>query len=125
VAFVVIRYLNGFGSTLHWDGHHFVSDFIISKYPPSLVFRLLTLGIMFFIWTLFIQYKPKLNMFLFKPLIIFGQTSLFFYIVHLYICMALVLIFMGKMFLSIFSNRGTFGFWVLYHITFCVVYTNN
>ena len=85
-AAFILRYLNGFGNFLHWYGTPFGSDFfILSKYPPSLVFILFTLGIMFLVWSVFIYYESKLNLRIFHPLITFGQTSLFFYVVHLYV----------------------------------------
>ncbi|HBQ21536.1 MAG: hypothetical protein A2Z91_02175 [Deltaproteobacteria bacterium GWA2_38_16] len=80
----VLRYMNGFGNTLHWYGSPFGSDFfILSKYPPSLVFSGFILGIMFLIWALFIHTESKFSRW--NPLVVFGQVALFFYLVHLYL----------------------------------------
>ena len=60
--------------------------FLLSKYPPSIVFLLWTLGGMFIVLGLAFylqshQWFKKLT----KPLVIFGTTPLYFYCAHLYL----------------------------------------
>jgi uncharacterized membrane protein len=81
----------------------------VTKYPPSLSFSVLTLGVI--LLSLFFLYKGE-NLFRHRlnPLLVFGQSALFFYIVHLYI-----FAFMGLMFAG---HDGTslsrmYGFWLL------------
>lgn len=59
-----------------------ISFFTLVKYPPSIVFALLTCGINLVLLFLFsaIAEKPWL-----KPIKVFGQTAMFYYIAHLYI----------------------------------------
>jgi hypothetical protein len=55
----------------------------VTKYPPSLVFLLLTLGIDLLLLALLSRSDSLLGQR--SPLLIFGQVALFFYIVHLYL----------------------------------------
>jgi len=56
----------------------------LTKYPPSLPFLLLTLGIDLLILGLLSRSEETLKRFG-KPLLAFGRAALFFYIVHLYV----------------------------------------
>ena len=57
------------------------------KYPPSLVFWLLSLGTNLSLLALFTRLPAR------NPLIVFGQTPLFFYLAHLYLLTALAFAF--------------------------------
>jgi uncharacterized membrane protein len=60
----------------------------VSKYPPSLSFAALELGIMFLcLAALFAFYRNKTANTL-NPLTVYGQTPLFFYIVHVHLLAA-------------------------------------
>ncbi|OFZ53590.1 MAG: hypothetical protein A3D92_07655 [Bacteroidetes bacterium RIFCSPHIGHO2_02_FULL_44_7] len=100
LLFFLVRAVNGFGNFLPWVNLFSREFFILSKYPPSLDFSLVTLGLMFLIWSLIMDFEhvipsPKGLVILSpkgegshrvcQPLLLFGQTSLFFYIVHLYL----------------------------------------
>jgi uncharacterized membrane protein len=56
----------------------------MSKYPPALVYSLMELGLMALLLVVFMRYErrmqspPRAG----NPLLVFGQTSLFFYVVH-------------------------------------------
>ena len=84
VAFVVLRMLNLYGDPNPWSVQ---SNFLYTllsfinchKYPPSLLFLLMTLGPAILLLELFERRKFKLL----KPLVLFGQVPLFFYVVHL------------------------------------------
>ena len=84
VAFVVLRALNLYGDSNPWsvqsNGLYTLLSFVnCHKYPPSLLFLLMTLGPAILLLELFEHRKFKLL----KPLVLFGQVPLFFYIAHL------------------------------------------
>ncbi|MFC2155618.1 DUF1624 domain-containing protein [Acidobacteriota bacterium] len=81
VLFFVIRTIGGFGST-HSPQPGWIGFFNVTKYPPSLVFILITLGINLLL--LFVLEKINLGK-IAKPLLTFGRTAFFFYILHLYL----------------------------------------
>jgi uncharacterized membrane protein len=56
----------------------------LTKYPPSLAFILVTLGIDLVILALLSRMEEILRRWG-KPVLVFGRTALFFYIVHLYV----------------------------------------
>jgi len=104
--FILLRGLNGFGNFHVWRGT-VISFLNVNKYPPSLSFISLTLGINLILLYIFQQgkmYLPKMG----KPLIAFGQVALFFYIGHLYIYAAI-----GLLFKTGVSYALTYGIWFL------------
>lgn len=66
------------------DDASFVQWLHMSKYPPALVYSLFELGLMALFLVAFLQYErrmrgaPRSR----NPLLVFGQTALFFYFVH-------------------------------------------
>jgi len=91
VAFVALRYSNLYGDFVHWRFHDTalftVMSFIdTSKYPPSLLFLLMTLGPTLLLLRAFDGGVPSL----FRPALVFGKVPLFFYIVHFYVIHLLV-----------------------------------
>ena len=56
----------------------------LTKYPPSLAFILVTLGIDLLLLALLSRKEEILEKWG-KPLVVFGRTALFFYVVHLYV----------------------------------------
>jgi uncharacterized membrane protein len=54
------------------------------KYPPSLVFWSISLGIALLLLSLLCRLPEKVKS-AWSPLIVFGQTPLFFYLVHFYV----------------------------------------
>lgn len=85
-SFIVIRGINIYGNPKAWSFQsnllNTILDFInCEKYPPSLAYLLITLGIAFLLIYLFEQ---KTTRFL-KPLVVFGRVPLFFYIIHLWL----------------------------------------
>lgn len=81
-GFLVIRYLDGFGNILPRPGNSWIDFLNVIKYPPSISFTLLTMGINLILLDLFARANSSLRSF-FYPLVVFGQVPLFFYIVHL------------------------------------------
>jgi uncharacterized membrane protein len=90
--FVLLRGFNLYGETLPWQvqssGLLTLMDlFNVTKYPPSLNFLLLTLGVMcWFLW----WFERPMPAVLRRVLADFGAAPMFFYLLHLY---ALLLIY--------------------------------
>jgi uncharacterized membrane protein len=84
VAFVIIRYLDGFGNIRPRMGNTWIDFLNPVKYPPSITFTLLTTGVNLIILGLLGQVDERLQRF-FQPLVVFGQASLFFYLIHLFL----------------------------------------
>ena len=89
--FIAIRFINIYGDPLKWSHQKsalftFLSFINTTKYPLSLLFTLLFLGIMFLI--LFISEKVK-NRFT-EILTVYGKVPLFYFIIHLFIIHSLM-----------------------------------
>lgn len=85
-SFVVIRGINIYGDPQPWLIQSTFLNTILSfikcnKYPPSLAYLLITLGIAFLLLYIF----ENQNLSFLKPLIILGRVPLFFYIIHLWL----------------------------------------
>lgn len=73
-GFVVLRFANVYGDPVPWDGS-VLSFFRVTKYPPSLQFLLMTLGPALVVLSRF-------ERFAWEPLLVFGRTPLFYFLVH-------------------------------------------
>jgi len=80
-----IRSANAYGNMgVLRDDTTIVQWLHMSKYPPALVFSLMELGLMALLLVFFLRHErrmtgpPREN----NPLLVFGQTSLFFYMAH-------------------------------------------
>ncbi|MCI8212311.1 hypothetical protein AUC61_22515 [Pseudomonas sp. S25] len=93
VLFFLLRLVNGYGEKPWSVGETGVqtvmSFFNITKYPPSLLFLSLTLGIgmLLLVW-----FEKAAGRAWFKPLLVFGAAPMFFYLLHLYVLKILYLI---------------------------------
>ncbi|MCQ2997520.1 DUF1624 domain-containing protein [Pseudomonas syringae] len=91
--FFLLRLVNGYGEKPWSIGETTVqtvmSFFNITKYPPSLLFLSLTLGIgmLLLVW-----FEKAAGRVWFKPLLVFGAAPMFFYLLHLYVLKILYLI---------------------------------
>ena len=81
VLFPIVRWAGGFGNFQKPAGSDMIDFFNIVKYPPSLVYTLLTLGINSVILYLFETFQQRLPG-LQNPLLVFGKTALYFYLAH-------------------------------------------
>lgn len=85
LAFAALRALNGFGDPAPWSPHErgawaTVAAFANpSKYPPSLMFQLMTLGLALPLVPLLARWRGPSS----KALLVFGQVPMFFYLLHL------------------------------------------
>lgn len=84
LIFLVVRYLDGFGNILPRMGNTWIDFLNLVKYPPSLTFTLLTMGVNLVLLGLFAKASQKVQTF-FYPLVVYGRVPLFFYIVHLFL----------------------------------------
>jgi uncharacterized membrane protein len=86
VLFAVLRGLDGFGNMLLWRYDNSLVQWLhVSKYPPSLSFVALELGLMAILLALLfvVQDRRGNRPAAQGPLLIFGQTALFFYLAHI------------------------------------------
>ncbi|MDQ3202110.1 MAG: hypothetical protein M3Q94_08105, partial [Pseudomonadota bacterium] len=108
IGFVALRLFNGYGEAPWHEGETAVqtlmSFFNITKYPPSLLFVMLTLsvGCLLLLWFERLHHTRWL-----RPLTVFGSAPMFFYLLHLYVLKVLYLIAVALA----GPNQGTlFGF---------------
>lgn len=93
VGFVLIRYLNVYGekpwASLDSGVHTFMSFMSLTKYPPSLMFLMPTVGagLLLLAWFQRLEGQPVL-----KLLSLYGGAPMFFYVLHLLVLKALYLI---------------------------------
>lgn len=98
VGFVVLRWLNVYGNPFPWSAQRsplwtLVSFLNTQKYPPSLLFLLMTLGPALLLLRAFDAGTPRLL----RPALAFGKVPLFFYVLHFYLIhlLAVVLCYVG------------------------------
>ena len=84
ILFVVVRVTGTFGNIRTASGPGWIIFLNVVKYPPSLVFILLTLGVDLLLLAGFSRIGSGLRT-IFRPVVILGQNALFFYILHLYL----------------------------------------
>lgn len=83
VLFVVIRSIDGYGNLfMYLEGDTLVQWLHISKYPPSLAYTLLELGLMAMILAVMIRIEPFIGIRKNGFVLVYGQTALFFYLAH-------------------------------------------
>lgn len=101
---LVLRGFNSYGETLPWETQATLVQSVMSflnftKYPPSLHFLLITLGVMCFMLRWMESWRHTFG----RILLVFGSVPMFFYIVHLY---ALLLLYSVAI-LLFGANQGT------------------
>ncbi len=86
LAFVVLRAINGYGDPAPWRSfpntlQTMLSFFNVSKYPPSLLFVLVTLGVSWLSLPLLERLRGPIA----NVLLAFGRTPLFTFVLHIYV----------------------------------------
>ncbi|HEV8082208.1 MAG TPA: heparan-alpha-glucosaminide N-acetyltransferase domain-containing protein [Chitinophagaceae bacterium] len=86
ILFIIIRAINIYGDPFPFTKQKnslftFLSFMNITKYPPSLIFCLVTLGIMFILLSCVEGMKNKFT----EITIVYGKVPLFYFIIHWYI----------------------------------------
>ena len=84
LAFIVIRNIDGFGNIRPRIGDRWIDFLNVVKYPPSMTFSLLTMGLNLLLLRLFAMAGEQVQWFL-RPLTVFGRAPLFFYVFHLFL----------------------------------------
>ena len=86
LLFLIMRIVNVYGDPLPWKTYQDFSKTILSslntnKYPPSLLFSLMTLGPAF----IFLAFSENVSGPFVRFFSVFGRVPFFFYIIHLYV----------------------------------------
>jgi uncharacterized membrane protein len=84
LLFLLVRLSASFGNIHPVNTWNWITFLNVTKYPPSLAYILLTLGVDLLLLALFAGIMTTLRRWA-KPLLVFGQTALFFYLAHLYL----------------------------------------
>lgn len=86
VVFAIVRGVDGYGNWgLHRDSASLLQWLHVAKYPPSLSYTTLELGLAFLLLALFCALDDGRPRRLLAPLAIFGSTAFFFYILHVHV----------------------------------------
>jgi len=113
LLFIIIRFINVYGDPVPWSVQQqqsftFLSFMNVTKYPPSLVFCLITLGIMFLILALAEGAKGRLI----NIASVYGRVPLFYFLVHFFLIhfILIAILFLQGFHWSQFDfASGTFG----------------
>lgn len=112
-CFVLLRWANIYGDPVRWTAQRnavytFLSLMNITKYPPSLLFCLITLGIMFWMLCLGEAITNRLT----KVANTYGKVPLFYFIFHFYLIhliLIIMLLLQGFHFSELNFTAGAFG----------------
>lgn len=88
LTFIVIRYLDGFGNIRPRVDDTWIDFLNVVKYPPSMVFTLMTMGINLILLSALNLIVDRIPMVV-RLFAVFGQSPLFFYVIHLFLYAAL------------------------------------
>ncbi|MBA4054819.1 MAG: hypothetical protein C0490_08920 [Marivirga sp.] len=113
LLFIVLRLINVYGDPAPWTVqtdpvYTFLSFLNVTKYPPSLIFSLMTLGVMFIILALSQQAKGKLA----DIVAVYGRVPLFYFLLHflvIHCTMIVILLVQGFEWKQLDFASGSFG----------------
>ncbi|HVG15635.1 MAG TPA: hypothetical protein VM935_11765, partial [Chitinophagaceae bacterium] len=93
MLFILLRFINGYGDPVAWSVQKngalsVVSFFNVNKYPPSLMYCLMTLGPAILFLAFFERTQNRLSRFF----ITFGRVPFFYYVLHIFLIHALCMI---------------------------------
>ncbi len=128
LLFIVLRFTNVYGDAALWSTQHSfvytVLSFInVTKYPPSLLYLSITLGVAFILLSA-LEIKPgKFG----RVIAVYGRVPMFYYLCHIYLIHFLALFatnFCGKKWTDmIFDNFDNLAKFKGYGFSLWVVYT--
>jgi uncharacterized membrane protein len=95
IVFTFLRFVNYYGDQSLWSEQKnglfsFLSFINVSKYPPSLLFSLMTLGIMFLMFYI----SDGLNNRFIRIVSNYGKVPFFYFLIHLYLIHSLMIVVM-------------------------------
>jgi len=108
VAFIIIRLINMYGDPYPWSSSErgevftFMSFLATNKYPPSLLFLMMTLGPGLIVLSKAERWAAVIK----NTLLVFGRVPFFYYILHLYVGHIIGIVYMGLR----FGEWGVIGF---------------
>lgn len=113
LLFIALRSLNIYGDPLPWSQQRdtiytFLSWMNVTKYPPSLLFCLITLGIMFLILSI----AERAKGWFVDVAIVYGRVPLFYFLAHffmIHVILLAVLLLQGFHWQELNFASGTFG----------------
>lgn len=135
LLFAVLRFINIYGDPSLWSSqknalYTFLSFMNVTKYPPSLLFCLITLGTMFLTLAFAEQAQNRFT----NIASVYGKVPLFYFLVHFYLIhfiMIVLLFLQGFHWSHLDFASGTFGrpkgvesgvgLWAVYLIWICAV----
>lgn len=95
-CFLLVRGLNGYGNMLLYrEDASLIQWLHVSKYPPSLTYISLELGLMAILLATLVWLTPKIGVRRYGPILVFGQTALFFYLAH-FVVLGMLTLFMER-----------------------------
>lgn len=91
--FIVLRYANVYGDPVKWSVQNnafftFLSFINVNKYPPSLLYLLLTLGAA----CLFLSFTERFKGAVVNIVSVYGRVPMFYYLIHIYIIHVLAMV---------------------------------
>ena len=113
VCFVILRFINIYGDPSLWASQKsavftFLSFINVTKYPPSLLFCLITLGILFLLLALAENAKSRFA----RMVPVYGKVPLFYFVIHFYIihvAMIILMMLQGFHWQQLDFSSGSFG----------------
>lgn len=81
LIFVFLRYIN-YGDYNHKNLEGIINYLAVIKYPPSIGFIVLNMALLSILFWVISEIEKSKYL---QPLIVFGQSSLFFYLAHMYV----------------------------------------
>ena len=108
ILFIVLRYINVYGDPVKWSEQKnalftFLSFLNVNKYPPSLLYLLLTLGSALIFLSVTENFKGGVV----KVISVYGRVPMFYYLTHIY------LIHLIAMIVSSFTPGQDWKIWIL------------
>jgi len=122
--FILLRFINIYGDQpwQHFESLQLslMSFFNLTKYPPSLLFILLNVGIGLLVLVAFERMQQYSFL---KPLVVFGSVPMFFYLLHLYV-LKLIYVFALNVWGANYGNYLSVSHvWMLWLITIVLSFT--